>query len=76
MPVANDSLLSRWPFLENIPECDKGMMLAQAFLQAAGECVNTLGKGRTSSSRASLLIAYNTMVMHGDACEKCNRVSA
>jgi hypothetical protein len=74
MPVANDNLLSKWPILENIPVCNEGMQFAHTFLQAAGECVNTLGRGRTSSSRATLLSAYNAMVMHGDRCEKCNRV--
>ena len=73
MPVKTEALLSLWD-MENMPACDEGMELARRFLEAAGECVNTLGKGRTSSSRASLLIAYNTMVVHGDSCEKCNRV--
>ena len=73
MPVANENLLSQWPILENIPVCNEGMQFAHTFLRAAGECVNSLGKGRTSSSRATLLSAYNAMVMHGDRCEKCNQ---
>jgi hypothetical protein len=58
--------------LENIPACDEGMTLAHKFLDAAGECVNTLGRGRTSGSRAALLSALNAMEMHGDRCGKCN----
>jgi hypothetical protein len=72
MPIEADTLLSLWPNLENIRACDVGMNLAQTFLEAAGECVNTLGWGRTSSSRAALLSAYNAMVAHGDRCEKCS----
>jgi hypothetical protein len=71
MPIAHDQLLSLWD-LENIPACDEGMRLAQAFLEAAGECVNTLGRGRTSGTRAALLTAYNWMEAHGNRCEKCN----
>jgi hypothetical protein len=75
MPAAMTNTLSQWPILEDLPGCDKGIKLAQTFLGAAGECVNTLGKGRTSSSRSTLLSAYNAMVMHSDTCEKCNRMN-
>jgi hypothetical protein len=57
-----------------ISVCDVGMQYASTFLEAASECVNTLGRGRTSSSRAALLTAYNAMVEHADGCEKCNAV--
>jgi hypothetical protein len=73
MPPATNHL-SQGPIVENIPACDKAMRFAQTFLEAASECVNTLGKCRTSSSRATLLSAYNAMVMHGDECEKCSQV--
>jgi hypothetical protein len=73
MPITNDALLLLWD-LENMPACDEGMELARRFLGAAGECVNTLGRGRTSSGRADLLWTYNAMVMHSDRCEKCNEV--
>jgi hypothetical protein len=76
MPVAMTNPLSQRPILENILACDKGMKFAQTFLEAANECVKTLGKCRTSSSRATLLSAYNAMVMHGDECEKCSRVQS
>jgi hypothetical protein len=33
--------------------------LAPRFLEAAGECVNTLGRGRTSTGRNDLLWTYN-----------------
>lgn len=74
MPIRYDNLLSLWPNLEEMPACDDGVKLAQAFLEAAGECVNTLGRGRTSGSRSNLLAAYNWMVAHGDRCEKCNEI--
>jgi hypothetical protein len=34
--METDTLLSLWPNLENIPACDEGMRLAQAFLEAVG----------------------------------------
>jgi hypothetical protein len=73
MSIATEQLLSLWD-LEIIPACDVGMQYASKFLEAASECVNTLGRGRTSSSRAALLTAYNAMVEHADGCEKCNAV--
>ena len=74
MSMENETLLSLWPNLEGIPVCNEGMMLARAFLEAAGECVNSLGRNRTSSSRADLLWKYNAMVLHSDRCQKCNDV--
>jgi hypothetical protein len=73
MPIQNDALLSLWD-MENMPACDEGMDLAKRFLETAGECVSTLGKGRTSTSRNDLLWTYNAMVLHSDKCEKCNEV--
>jgi len=72
MPIENDTLVSLWPNLEAIAVCNVGRKLAQTFLEAAGECVNRLGMGRTSGSRAALLSALSAMEMHGDRCEKCN----
>ena len=73
MPIA-ENLLSLWPNLESRPVCDEGMKLAQTFLEAAGECVNRLGIGRTSGTRFALVKALNDMEMHADRCEKCNEV--
>jgi hypothetical protein len=53
MPITHDQLVSLWPNLENIPACDEGMKLAQTFLEAAGECVNRMGIGRTSGTRSA-----------------------
>jgi hypothetical protein len=65
-----ENLLPLWPNLESRPICDEGMKLARTFLEAAGECVNRLGIGRTSGTRSVLLRALNAMEMHGDRCEK------
>ena len=73
MQIVHDQLMSLWD-LENIPACDEGMRLAQAFLEAARECVNRLGIGRTSGTRFALVKALNAMEMHGDRCQKCNEV--
>jgi hypothetical protein len=60
--------------IEKMPACDERLELALRFLAAAGECVNTLGNGRTSTSRSDLLWTYNAMVNHSDRCQKCNEV--
>ena len=73
MPIQNDALLSLWD-MENMPACDEGTELSRRFLQAAGECVNTLGHGRTTSSRNDLLWTYNAMVNYSDHCAKCNEI--
>jgi hypothetical protein len=72
MLVNQSQLLSSWSNLENGAACDEGMELARSFLKAARECVITLGKRRTSGSRADLLWTYNAMVQHSDSCKKCS----
>jgi hypothetical protein len=73
MPVQNDALLPPLN-IERMPACDERLDLALRFLEAAGECVDTLGHSRTSTSRADLLWTYNAMVNHSDKCDKCNEV--
>jgi hypothetical protein len=70
MLMNRDQLLTLWK-LEDISVCDKGMRLAQTFLEASGECVSNLGLRRTSGTRSDLLSAYNAMVKHADECAKC-----
>jgi hypothetical protein len=74
MSIETNNLLSVWANLEDIPACHEGMRLAKAFLETAGECVNTLGRGRTSGTRATLLAPYNRMEEHGNRCDKCNEI--
>ncbi len=71
MQIEENQLLSPWT-LEIPSGCDEGMALARTFLEAAGECVNNLGLGRTSGNLASLLIAHRVMVAHSDRCRRCN----
>jgi hypothetical protein len=71
MALENDTLLSD-SRIRKMPACDESLELALKFLAAAGECVNTLGRGRTSTSRNDLLWTYNAMVNHSDKCAKCN----
>ncbi len=73
MPIQNDALLSSLN-TERMPACDERLELALKFLQAANECVNTLGHARTSTSRADLLWTYDAMVKHSDGCQKCNEI--
>jgi hypothetical protein len=71
MPIEQNQLLSLWT-LEVPSGCEEGMAFARTFLEAAGECVNNLGLGRTSGNLASLLIAHRAMVAHTDRCRRCN----
>ena len=71
MPVQNDVLLPPLN-IERMPACDERLELALKFLKTAGECVNTWGPARTSTSRADLLWTYNAIVNHSDKCDKCN----
>jgi len=73
MPIEQNQLLSLWT-LEIPSGCDEGMVFTRTFLEAAGECVNNLGLGRTSGNLASLLIAHRVMVAHSDRCRQCNEV--
>jgi hypothetical protein len=66
MPIDKNQLLSLWD-LEN-------MALAQRFLEAAGDCVDRLGIGRTSGTRAALLSALTAMETHSTKCDECNEV--
>jgi hypothetical protein len=71
MPVKNETL-SSLSNPEKMPACDERLELALKFLKVAGECVNSLGHRRTSTSRADLLWTYNAMIHHSDKCDKCS----
>ena len=73
MTVSNDALLVPLTF-QRMPACDERLDLALKFQKAAGECVNTWGPARTSTTRADLLERYEAMVNHEDKCEKCNEI--
>ena len=60
--------------LDKLPPCDRCQELIRSFLEAAEECVSTLGRARTSNSRSDLLCTYNRMVFHTDCCLKCNAI--
>jgi hypothetical protein len=61
MPIDRNALLALWK-LEDIPACDEGMMLAEAFLESCGEGVNRLGIEEPADRIADI-----TAMLHG-AC--------
>jgi hypothetical protein len=66
-----EALLRLWN-MDEIPSCDKGMELAQAFLVSAGEAVYRIGVEEPGDRLAGLAAAYTAMAEHYDGCENCN----
>jgi hypothetical protein len=64
-------LLKLWN-MDEIPACDKGMELAQAFLVSAGEAVYRLGTEEPGDRIIELTAAYTAMTEHFSGCENCN----
>jgi hypothetical protein len=52
--------------LEEMPACDEGMRLAQAFLISCGEGVNRLGTEEPSDRITDLTACYMALVEHGE----------
>jgi hypothetical protein len=52
MLMNRDQLLTLWK-LEDISVCDKGMRLAQTFLEASGECVSNLSVSGHAATKSS-----------------------
>ncbi|MGF7180367.1 hypothetical protein HDF11_001871 [Tunturiibacter psychrotolerans] len=69
----HDKLLALWD-IEDIPACDVGMILAQAFLISCGEGVNRLGTEKPSDRMNNIQSCYTALVEHGKGCDSCNEV--
>ncbi|MBB5058102.1 hypothetical protein HDF16_002808 [Granulicella aggregans] len=66
-----EALLKLWN-MDEIPACDKGMELAQAFLISAGEAVYRLGTEEPGDRLTELTAAYMAMAEHYGGCDNCN----
>jgi hypothetical protein len=64
-------LLDLWE-TDEMPACEEGMRLAQAFLVAAGEGVDRLGVEAPEDRLTELNAAYMALVEHGNGCDDCN----
>jgi hypothetical protein len=69
----NKALLALWK-LEEMPACEEGIMLAQAFLISCGEGVNRLGTEEPSDRITDLTACYMALVEHGEGCDNCSEV--
>ena len=66
----NKALLALWK-LEEMPACEEGMRLAQAFLISCGEGVNRLGTEEPSDRITDLTACYMALVEHGEDDHCC-----
>ncbi|MBB5057454.1 hypothetical protein HDF16_002160 [Granulicella aggregans] len=66
-----EALLKLWN-MDEIPACDKGMELAQAFLVSAGDAVYHLGTEEPGDRLTELAAAYTAMTEHYEDCDNCN----
>jgi hypothetical protein len=71
----HDALLKLWN-PDEIPVCDEGMKLAQAFLVSSGEAVDRLGVEEPADRITELTAAYMALVEHGVECDKCSETDS
>jgi hypothetical protein len=65
------ALLDVWK-MDEVPACDDGMKLAQAFLISCGRAVERLGFEEPADRLTEMTAAYMALVEHGDGCDACN----
>lgn len=66
-----EALLKLWN-MDEIPACDRGMELAQAFLVSAGDAFFRLGTEEPGDRLNELTEAYTTLAEHYGRCDNCN----
>jgi hypothetical protein len=71
MHLNREKLLSLWD-LEDMPECDAGMQLVEAFLVSCGEAVDRFGEEGPEDRLAQITASYMALVDHGNLCDDCN----
>jgi hypothetical protein len=70
MHLSREKLLSLWD-LEDMPACETGMHLAEAFLLSCGEALDRFGEEEPEGRIAEITASYMAMVDHGDMCDDC-----
>ncbi|MDW5266960.1 MULTISPECIES: hypothetical protein [Acidobacteriaceae] len=71
MRLNREKLLNLWD-LEDMPACDAGMQLVQAFLLSCGEAVDRFGEEGPEDRLAQITASYMALVDHGNICDDCN----
>jgi hypothetical protein len=71
MRLDREKLLSLWD-LEDMPACDAGMQLVEAFLVSCGEAIDRFGEEGPEDRLAQITESYMRMVDHGNLCDDCN----
>jgi hypothetical protein len=73
MRLNRDKLLTLWN-TEDLPACEGGMKLAEAFLVSCAEAVNRFGEEEPADRITEITASYTAMVEHGDLCDHCKEV--
>ena len=71
MRLNREKLLSLWD-LEDMPACDAGMQLVEAFLVSYGEAIDRFGEEGPEDRLAQITASYMAIVDHGNICDDCN----
>jgi hypothetical protein len=73
MPIDANALLALWS-TDEMPACDEGMMLAQAFLESCGQGVTRIGAEEPADRLTDITVTYNMLIEHVSNCEKCGEI--
>jgi hypothetical protein len=73
MRLNRDKLLTLWD-TEDLPACESGMQLAEAFLLSCAEAVNRFGEEEPADRITEITASYNAMVEHCDLCNHCKEI--
>ena len=70
MRLNREKLLTLWN-TEDLPACESGMQLAEAFLLSCAEGVNSFGEEEPADRLTEITASYTAMVEHGSLCDNC-----
>ena len=69
MRLNKEKLLSLWD-LEDMPACDAGTKLVEAFLVTCGEAIDRFGEEGPEDRLAQITASYMALVNHGNKCNE------
>jgi len=58
--------------LEDMPACDAGIQLVEAFLVSCGEAIDRFGEEGPEDRLAQITASCMAIVDHGNICDDCN----
>jgi hypothetical protein len=72
--AANITRLPELWNLEDLPACDEGMELAEAFITRCLEAVNSLDEAEAIPKRNAIIRTHKAFIEHRSSCPKCNEL--